>query len=387
MKKILFIISFLGIFFVLTNSALASCTWRPLSVAIGNSQTGDDSDTTGGCFNNEKKRTASDTENCSGQQPNNQQETDRLTSYICCCGSDQAREVGPPLFKIPDFQIHIPGMEKLNKVECVLDGSGNYDCPVPWLGEYITGIYNYALAIAGILAALVLMAGGLIWLISGGDASKITQAKELIIGSITGLIILASSYVILIQINPNLVNFKLLSVRPINKLDFIENGSDSENNSAATRCFSEGNLVSINNMVNTSASDPRLIKGAADALKKAVDIAAKNNVKLYVTSANRTYAVQKKLWDAELKKHNGDETITRKYVAHPSKCQGVCYGHCASLAVDICIAGSTSCNHIGGSKNANYSDANTKKLEAIMIEAGWKRYSGEWWHFQYGLTP
>jgi 3D (Asp-Asp-Asp) domain-containing protein len=215
MKKFVFIISFLSIFFIFTNFALASCTWRPLSVAIGNSQTGGDTDTTGGCLNNERKRSTSDTENCSGQQPNSQQGVESFTSYICCCGSDQVAAEKAALFTLPDFQVAIPGMAKMDDVTCGPDGR----CEIPWLGQYIAGIYNYALAIAGILAALMLMAGGVIWLISGGDASKITQAKEIIIGSVTGLIILAASYVILIQINPELVNLGSITISNIKKME------------------------------------------------------------------------------------------------------------------------------------------------------------------------
>ncbi len=116
---------------------------------------------------------------------------------------DNAGTTDAAKFKIPELQIEIPGLAKFSQVKCTADGK----CGVPWIGEYINGIYNYAMSIAGILAAIILMAGGVLWLISGGDASKITQAKELIISSITGLIILAASYIILFQINPGLVNF------------------------------------------------------------------------------------------------------------------------------------------------------------------------------------
>jgi hypothetical protein len=116
-----------------------------------------------------------------------------------------------PKFDIPQFQVPI-STKKLSAVTCVSSPDGSYTCPVPWIGEYISIIYNYGLNIAGILAAIMLMAGGLLWLVSGGDASRITQAKELIIGSITGLIILVGSYILLIQINPDLVNFQPLGI-------------------------------------------------------------------------------------------------------------------------------------------------------------------------------
>ncbi len=139
--------------------------------------------------------------------------------YDCCCSTKPALVDGttddkPALFTPPDIQIKIPGLEKLSAVSCPVGA----ECEIPWLGQYIVALYNYALSIVGIVAALVLMAGGVMWLISGGDAGKIGQAKEMILGSITGLIILATSYVILLQINPGLVNFTSVNVENIKKV-------------------------------------------------------------------------------------------------------------------------------------------------------------------------
>jgi hypothetical protein len=130
-------------------------------------------------------------------------------------------ESTPPLFKIPEMQVKIPGMAKFSEVQCGEDGK----CGVPWIGEYVLGFYNYALSIVGILAAIMLMAGGVLWLISAGDASRITQAKELIISSITGVIILASSYILLTQINPELTRFIPISVSYIERVDL---GGDND---------------------------------------------------------------------------------------------------------------------------------------------------------------
>jgi hypothetical protein len=78
------------------------------------------------------------------------------------------------------------------------------------LSKYIQAIYNYGLAIVSILAAIVLMGGGLLWLTSGGDNSRVSKAKEMIIGSITGLVILFCAWIILNTVNP-----ELLKLRPI----------------------------------------------------------------------------------------------------------------------------------------------------------------------------
>lgn len=85
------------------------------------------------------------------------------------------------------------------------------------LARYIQAFYNYGMAVVGILAAIVLMAGGVLWLTSGGDSGKVGQAKELIIGSIVGTGILFSSWIILNTINPELLKFaviKTITVEP-----------------------------------------------------------------------------------------------------------------------------------------------------------------------------
>ncbi|MFA6416598.1 MAG: hypothetical protein WCW61_00200 [Patescibacteria group bacterium] len=142
---------------------------------------------------------------------------------ICCCVKESSETTisATPKFEIPELQINLPGLN-LTQPECTQGGNGEYTCKVNWLGEYLNWIYNYALKIAGILAAVMLMAGGLLWLISGGDAGKVGQAKEIIIGSITGLIILMSSYVLLVQVNPNLVKFPAITLGALSNQEVTE---------------------------------------------------------------------------------------------------------------------------------------------------------------------
>ncbi len=82
------------------------------------------------------------------------------------------------------------------------------------IGNYIKAIYSYSIGIVGILAAVVLMIGGVTWLTAGGNANKVESAKQWIGGALTGMVLALSSYMILLQINPELVNFH---VREIHK--------------------------------------------------------------------------------------------------------------------------------------------------------------------------
>ena len=83
------------------------------------------------------------------------------------------------------------------------------------IGNYIKIIYKYAIGIVGILAAVILMIAGVIWLTAGGNASQITEAKAWITASLTGLILALCSYLILATVNPALVEFKPLKITDI----------------------------------------------------------------------------------------------------------------------------------------------------------------------------
>jgi len=115
-------------------------------------------------------------------------------------------------------QVQIPNTE-FNKTVNV----GNFNSKTgkmesDLLSRYILGFYNYGLAIAGILATIVLMGGGVIWLVSAGDPGKISQAKELITGSISGIVILVVAWMILNTINPNLVNLTPIKTTTLTKV-------------------------------------------------------------------------------------------------------------------------------------------------------------------------
>lgn len=86
------------------------------------------------------------------------------------------------------------------------------------LAKYIKAFYNYGLAVAGILAAIVLMAGGVLWLTSAGNDAKVTQAKELISGSVIGAVILFGSWIILNTVNPDLLKLKVISITMLQEI-------------------------------------------------------------------------------------------------------------------------------------------------------------------------
>lgn len=115
---------------------------------------------------------------------------------------------------VPKLEVDVPtlqpfttaGMEKP-------DAEGNIY--IPFIGQYIVGIYKWALLVAGIVATIMIILGGFTYLTSGGDASRAGEGKERITSAIFGLILLLGSYLMLYLLNPDLVQFKSLKINVI----------------------------------------------------------------------------------------------------------------------------------------------------------------------------
>jgi hypothetical protein len=76
------------------------------------------------------------------------------------------------------------------------------------IGEYIAAFFFFFVSVAGILATVMIMYGGLKYVISRGNASMMSDAKDNIVSAVTGLILALSAYVILMTINPRLVTYE-----------------------------------------------------------------------------------------------------------------------------------------------------------------------------------
>lgn len=84
--------------------------------------------------------------------------------------------------------------------------------PVP---EYVKYIFNFLIAISGVIALGVLVYAGFQYFTSTGNIEKISDAKSRITAALLGLVILFGSYLILYSINPDLIVFHLPRLRPI----------------------------------------------------------------------------------------------------------------------------------------------------------------------------
>lgn len=152
---------------------------------------------------------------------------------VCCCSPGTSNIVSEttkssavsPLNFTPE--ISIPGSDFNSQTPIPVgqaedtksNGATTVTMKSDLLAKYIQAIYNYGLAIVSILAAIVLMGGGLLWLTSGGDSGRVTKAKEMIIGSISGLVILFCAWIILNTVNPELLKLKTIDTVVISKIN------------------------------------------------------------------------------------------------------------------------------------------------------------------------
>lgn len=92
-------------------------------------------------------------------------------------------------------------------------------CPIPWLTKYIGVVYQYGVALAAVLATIMMMIGGFLWLTSGGSPNQIGKAKEFIVSAFTGLLLALFSFMILYTVNPEIVKLTPISVQTAAKFE------------------------------------------------------------------------------------------------------------------------------------------------------------------------
>jgi len=119
--------------------------------------------------------------------------------------------------KAPVPGIAVPGLkfsENLKPVDGYLS--------IPFIGQYISSIYSFALGVAMVVAAVMLVYGGMLY-IMGATAQSIGNGKEKIVGALTGLILLFSIVLLLRTINPALTQPASLKVKVVGRNDSFMN--------------------------------------------------------------------------------------------------------------------------------------------------------------------
>lgn len=96
------------------------------------------------------------------------------------------------------------------------------------LPTYINGIYTWLLPAASLVAVVMMMIGGLQYVMSRGKSKYIEKAKTRITNAITGLVILLSIFVLLNLIDPRLTTLNALRIPMIKEITMLDAESSCE---------------------------------------------------------------------------------------------------------------------------------------------------------------
>jgi cytochrome bd-type quinol oxidase subunit 2 len=120
------------------------------------------------------------------------------------------------------FLMNTPGVSALTLREGV-EAARCDGCPADLFGDggVFKQITNTLIYIVGVIAVVMLVFGGIKYVVSGGDAKKVTDAKNTVLYAIIGLVIAFVSYAIVTFVisalpssdNPNTTSLVLSSTK------------------------------------------------------------------------------------------------------------------------------------------------------------------------------
>ena len=141
-----------------------------------------------------------------------------------------------PDFITPTLNVPIPGFEK--------DGNTNNGFTSPtinadktivsvnFLAEYINAVYGWLLGAAALVAVVMMMIGGLQYVMARGKSKYIEAAKTRITNAITGMVLLLAAYSIMNLVDPRLTSLAALGVTDVKQILYFP--PDGENTDGIT---------------------------------------------------------------------------------------------------------------------------------------------------------
>lgn len=268
------------------------------------------------------------------------------------------------------------------------------------IGEYTNLVYQFALGIVGIMAVVLIMFGGIRWISAAGNEQTISDAKEIIVAAVIGLVIALLSYSILVFINPRFTNLDLAVIKiPVQ-----------------TQCgFTVPTMVAIEDRDGLKSQGKSICVGAANELYEIVDrMRAEAEAEaetsstpscptctIVVNSGYRSSESQAQLREcyekavSELNVKDGSQCTAdcASIGCNPAN-KPCCSRHEKGEALDLVLTGFPESEGLPSSEGyakASYNGgggvaglaANQEFLKTVMTSGDFKPISNEWWHFNY----
>lgn len=145
--------------------------------------------------------------------------------------------------------------------------------------QYTRIFFIFGLGLVGIIALFAIVFGGIRYAISGSSETGKTEGKKWIIGALSGIVLLFSSYLILRTINPDLVSLK----EPYLEMITIPTGPESYDSSSPADTKTPAQIGKISSSL--------------EGLKNYIGQIDPTNTKIIISKSNHTLSIYK---DGEL---------------------------------------------------------------------------------------
>lgn len=238
---------------------------------------------------------------------------------------------------------------------------------IPWIAEYTIGVYNYAVRLLAIFATVMVVIGGFLYLTSAGLPDRITKAKSIIFGALSGLVLILGSHLMLSLINPNLVSLQAIRIEKIKRIDI----ADTEETKNCAKFANNPEAIGSDMSLFVQVQGRWLQKPAAEDFERWMnDLAGQGLSRPSLNSAFRSSANQKCLRE------------TKPELAAPA-CRS---NHEHGLAVDLGVKAFEFEDYkkiLTAGKNRNFINYYSSwSSDPNSVPENWKEKI-EVWHFDY----
>lgn len=320
----------------------------------------------------------------------------------------------------PNLNVKIPGLafsDNPSTISC-----NDESClQIPFLALYITTFFKYLTGFAIIITAVIFIYSGFLYIL-GSTGIKIQDAKQKMSDALIGMAIFIGSYMVLVNVNPNLTNLSTLQIPCIKTNNFVLNDvvpPDQEGKPMSSTPTSGGKVSKFptklcgsveecKNYCDGTKTPPNNTDGMADpeqmktipnskglagnqkqihpdvieALKRAAGIAQSHKNGPYTISVASGYRPLKQQVAAACSVIKSNPAGLGPNVAFPGSSL-----HGVGVAVDVELIKDnqrlTKCCSLSTQTTDNKQE-DVKTLQEIMSQAGFVRYCHEIWHFELG---
>ena len=305
----------------------------------------------------------------------------------------------------PKLNVPIPTLPEFSKI-MVSGDKGNRTLDIPWIAQYVTALYRFGVGIAGILAVVMIMIGGVQYLMAGGDASRVTVAKQKINDAVIGLVLAFGTYLILSVVNPAILNLHALKVLYIEPEVILFTADAEENDSAEVATDFKRPMA--DNIDGSAATLGKIPADLTPLLEQAAADLKKQGYGILLTSGFRDPKDQLDLISKNCQNPAGSKTCNKlpgkastctmySPLGPPNTDPRSC-PHTTGRALDMwgtkCTNGKCSPCICNSGCELSFNDCNTGKMQqcadnvcqkALIValgKVGFCRWPGEAWHFE-----